>query len=89
MKILNLSMKNTTTAISSEQVVFDANGVGEIKSQRIFDAVIKLSGFSAVKQVEIPTRETIKKSVEETPSKGASINITSSEPKIEKTDVSK
>lgn len=48
MKIKNILFANKTVGISTEDVIFDDQGIGDIKSDKIYNQVLKLQGFYPV-----------------------------------------
>lgn len=44
-KIVNINLINMKVALSSEFVDFDENGVGEIKSEEVYNEALKLGNF--------------------------------------------
>lgn len=49
-KIRNLDFINQEVSISTEQVKFDQDGVGEIQSELIFNNVVGLPGFESLEK---------------------------------------
>lgn len=49
-KVMNIKFSNQRVGVSVEMVDFDENGIGSIKSEKIYHDVLQLPGFFAVEQ---------------------------------------
>lgn len=56
-KIRNIKLAGETVGISVETVVFDDNGIGEIKSAELYQEVVKMNGFEPVEEVKQEVKE--------------------------------
>lgn len=58
-------LKGQEAVLSTETVVFDEHGIGEIKSEEVFNGVLELKNFFAVEEAKEEIKEEIKEEPKE------------------------
>jgi hypothetical protein len=80
--ICNITMANKTVAISNETVSFDANGVGVIQSDELYNEIVNLANFFPVEEIGEPVGDTNEASKDADQNEDKNLDIEKVEEKV-------